>query len=783
MSMPPLDPASTAASQGAHSLDSFLTPGNPPPLPPRIEAGSSPHPTSTSSDPFLPQGSLYQSFDPPFAPGYSLVGASSDSTPIYPGIELDTRRFPVLSVLFDNNIFLPTNASALNARIEKMSVENRTVLSQLLNAFIAYDTASLATTSSSSSSATASENFLPSEAALALLLSMEDPTDTALLKTFSIGIMRISGHQVTVASLIERIERVRQIAAPNTAQLAPSEEDVREIEPSFAEGQIQYMILDDRTRFAQKLGRAGEPHGLIPLLADLNQLKKLLTVTKQGVGSTRNLAELYRQVTTLKERIIANNAFPDSVKVDLLNFVFEQLEFIKYREAGREATWFSAQMRSMLRVLSEESKLSPGEIRKYEAKLPALDKMGSQQIKLVSSEWDGLVNAYLEIKMKTYLSPADREHQFCTEQSGFLKTAEDVYKKFQFTQAALGNKNQTKSALDSLDATIKNEKKEIDNFEYAFVALNSAGVLLSDNSSRIRELSTVHELNSEISAIRFALSLDSKLVGGALGDATAFLANIVSSNPKSGVAIPNMFTHTVQKYDLTYDLHRVECFKECYAILVDGFKNEIIGEYQAFAESKKASYQRLLLQREELQAALDPRAKPRARQTSVISPGMPSSQPVPFYPSSNPELTTQRGGLYLPSAPVMSSAPFVPVTPPDTSVIQKEQAARGAVVSVIRSLEGFLITQQNEHGFKELCERYYQMVGQYKDSKIAGKVFLEYYKILTGTLNWSSDGTFTWAEDCFMAPAFAIPGVADLPRMVYLRIAAMKRALGEEAHV
>ncbi len=447
------------------------------------------------------------------------------------------------------------------------------------------------------------------------------------------------------------------------------------------------------------------------------------------------------------------------------------------------------EMRKMLVVLSAEGadkKLSSSDAAKLEKKITELEKLGDKVIKL-GSEWDGFINAYVDAKMAAFLAPVEKEYQFCVGQLALIKVAEQSYTKNRDAQIALGFKKENQSALEVLNGHIERQRAVVRDVEFGVQLLDAAGQLLSENSSKMMSLQSIPELQSQMMAIQFALSMHVKEVNDALSATTGFLVDLV--NPiKQITNVPPMFGAVVSRYNLSDEAHRVACFKECYSTLVDGFTYEVMGQYKVYMEDTQRSYQGLLAQKKLLEEQLKGGKLPQ--QSPASTPSMPSSglhsSPPPFAPSYyTPPFST----AYLPSAPPSMSTPpsptpvvaFTPVTPPDHSVIEREQQARVAINTVISSLEGFLQTRYDDPNFAELSTRYYQQVGVHKGTKNADKVYAKYAEILTTHLNWYQDGTDDWAERMFHSTAAAIPGTGDVGRMVYLRLVAMKWAMGQAA--
>ncbi|MES2122769.1 MAG: hypothetical protein V4492_08350, partial [Chlamydiota bacterium] len=299
------------------------------------------YPTIPGAPPFMPSSSSSPMDSISGLPGstdlYGFETADRDAPSFYDVTVLHTSQFPTLSELFKREIFCPDGRVALDTRINKMSVESREALSQLLNAFIVQMTVS----QSSSTSTVEASSTAPSEAALAVLLSFDDLTDTSLLKGMAVGLRRIKGQQVTVSSLLERIYTLKERINPSTSSILSMDSD-DEIDaghftegtddrPLYADQEVALMLHSDKGRFSRKLGLPTDAQGLAPLYNDLKQLKTLLTLTKSGVGSQQALAELYQRANSVRAKICANSDLSPDQKLALGRFVGDQLNFIKNR--------------------------------------------------------------------------------------------------------------------------------------------------------------------------------------------------------------------------------------------------------------------------------------------------------------------------------------------------------------------------------------------------------------------------------------------------------------------
>ncbi len=795
----------------SHSRSAPLLPFTPAPLytppAPSLDPSLSMYsPPSTSYTPQYPVVPGTPAFDPSqtYTGGYTSYPTHSDhsETPSYYNVSvLETQKFPTLNALFRREIFSASGQTALSTRINKMSVDSREALSQLLNALLAQSGA----LQDSSTLGVESNKTEPSEAALAVLLSFDDLIDTSLLKGMTVGLRRMKGQQVTVSSLLDRIYQLKERVSPSASSVlaVDGDEDTPDAgqfvegthdRPLYADQEVAQMLHTDKGRFMRKLGNPAEMQGLAPLFNDLKQLKTFLSLTKGGAISDLALANLYMQANGIKTKICANGDFPPDQKLALERFVVEQLQFIKnrYLSTGMRASVFATELRKMLGVLSADGagkKLSSSDATRLEKKIADLEKLGDKVIKL-GSEFDGFVNAYVDARMSVFLSPAEKEYQFCVGQIELIKVAEQSYTKNRQAQIALGLKKDSQRGLEALNEHIEKQKTILKDVEFGVQLLNAAGQLLSENSSKMMSLSSLPELQSHMGAIQFALSLHVTEVNNALGTTTTFLVDLV--NPLKPISvIPSMFNLVVSKYNLSDEADRVACFKECYSTLVDGFTYEVMGQYKAYMEETNRSYEGLLTQKKQLEEQL--KGGKLSPAPSMTTSGYPSSQLPAFAPGyiqsplSTSSYPSFGGGWYSPtsspSAPPTPSpvAAFTPVTPPDQYLIEREQQARVAITTVITSLEGFLQTRYSDPNFADLTTRYYQQVANHKGTKNADKVYAKYAEILTTHLNWFADGTEDWAERMFLSPAVDIPGSGDVGRMVYLRLVAMKWAMGQAA--
>lgn len=96
---------------------------------------------------------------------------------------------------------------------------------------------------------------------------------------------------------------------------------------------------------------------------------------------------------------------------------------------------------------------------------------------------------------------------------------------------------------------------------------------------------------------------------------------------------------------------------------------------------------------------------------------------------------------------------------------------------VAHDLDCLLKRDSNDPSFGGWAYECYRNLGALEKTPLVNRVYFEYYKLLTGTLGWKSNGSFNWAEQCFLAQSFFTPGLPPVPHMVALRLTAIRNAL------
>ncbi|MES2122750.1 MAG: hypothetical protein V4492_08255 [Chlamydiota bacterium] len=121
---------------------------------------------------------------------------------------------------------------------------------------------------------------------------------------------------------------------------------------------------------------------------------------------------------------------------------------------------------------------------------------------------------------------------------------------------------------------------------------------------------------------------------------------------------------------------------------------------------------------------------------------------------------------------LMSSSSSYPVEP-----ISLNQVSIMQMRDIVGTLKYWLTHMHSDPDFQSRTHESYASIQQLPGKEIANAVYFEYYKILTEELRWTPDGSFNWAERCFLSENFARAGLPTLPHMVYLRLKAIENAL------
>ncbi len=111
------------------------------------------------------------------------------------------------------------------------------------------------------------------------------------------------------------------------------------------------------------------------------------------------------------------------------------------------------------------------------------------------------------------------------------------------------------------------------------------------------------------------------------------------------------------------------------------------------------------------------------------------------------------------------------------SSISSVQSSIMMLSDVTGALRYMLEDMNSDPSFPDATYRSYIGVQDLPSKEVMYAIYYEYYKLLTEELGWTPDGSFNWAEKCFLSENFAGGGLPSIPHMVYLRLKAIENAI------